>query len=204
MTDAEAPVFWSSYANGQLIGKVPDAGKHWRQKAKKLSEDETAGWHHRCNGHELGQTSGDGEGRGLACCSPWDLKESDMTRWLNNKGKDLCSKYELSSMWTFRNMTALVKSLDCKWGRCAWATVTLVRPVLYEKRKPHTARGDKADFLELVAPTVHFPSAIQRNTLGSLGEPLSAWNSFTMSIGKSQYLSWCFKLHFHTLLLSCK
>ena len=28
-----------------------------------------AGWHHRCNGHELGQTSGDGEGqRGLACC----------------------------------------------------------------------------------------------------------------------------------------
>ena len=27
-----------------------------------------AGWHHQCNGHELGQTSGDGEGqRGLAC-----------------------------------------------------------------------------------------------------------------------------------------
>ena len=22
------------------------------------------GWHHRCNGHELGQTSGDGEGQG--------------------------------------------------------------------------------------------------------------------------------------------
>ena len=30
------------------------------------------GWHHRYNGHELGQTPGDGEGRGrLACCSPW-------------------------------------------------------------------------------------------------------------------------------------
>ena len=26
-TDAEAPVFWSSHANSQLIGKVPDAGK---------------------------------------------------------------------------------------------------------------------------------------------------------------------------------
>ena len=29
-----------------------------------------AGWHHQCNGHEVGQTSGDGEGQaGLACCS---------------------------------------------------------------------------------------------------------------------------------------
>ena len=37
-----------------------------------MSEDEMAGWHHQCNGHELEQTSGDGEGQvGLACCSPW-------------------------------------------------------------------------------------------------------------------------------------
>ena len=44
-----------------------------------------AGWHHRCNGHELGQTIGDGEGqRGLACCSPWGSKESDMTGQPNN------------------------------------------------------------------------------------------------------------------------
>ena len=28
--------------------------------------------------------------RSLACCSPWDHKESDMTEWLNNKG-DLSS-----------------------------------------------------------------------------------------------------------------
>ena len=32
------------------------------------------------NRHELGQTSGDGEGqRGLVCCSPSGHKESDMT-----------------------------------------------------------------------------------------------------------------------------
>ena len=44
-----------------------------------------AGWHHQCNGHELGQTSGDVEGqRGLACYSPWGHKESDMTGQLNN------------------------------------------------------------------------------------------------------------------------
>ena len=31
-----------------------------------------AGWHHRLNGQELGQTPGDGEGQGgLAGCSPW-------------------------------------------------------------------------------------------------------------------------------------
>ena len=28
-TDAEAPVFWSSDVNRQLIGKVPNAGKDW-------------------------------------------------------------------------------------------------------------------------------------------------------------------------------
>ena len=39
-----------------------------------------AGWHQRCNGHELGQTLEDGKGRGgLACCSSWGLKESDTT-----------------------------------------------------------------------------------------------------------------------------
>ena len=44
-----------------------------------------AGWHHQCKEYEFEQTSGDGEGqRGLACCSSWGHKESDMTRQLNN------------------------------------------------------------------------------------------------------------------------
>ena len=44
-----------------------------------------AGWHHRCNEHELGQTPGDGEGQGgLACCSPWCHKELGTTGQLNN------------------------------------------------------------------------------------------------------------------------
>ena len=35
---------------------------------------------HRFNGHEPGRIPGDGEGQGgLACCSPWDCKESDTT-----------------------------------------------------------------------------------------------------------------------------
>ena len=43
-----------------------------------------AGWHHQCNGHELGQTLGDGEGQGgLVCCSPRGLKTLDTTGQLN-------------------------------------------------------------------------------------------------------------------------
>ena len=38
------------------------------------------GWHHRFNGHELGQTPGGSEGqRSLVCCSPRGCEESDVT-----------------------------------------------------------------------------------------------------------------------------
>ena len=54
-------------------------------KEKRASEDEIAGWHHRCNGHELGQTSEDDEGQGgLVRCCPWGCKNSDTTGRLNN------------------------------------------------------------------------------------------------------------------------
>ena len=44
-----------------------------------VSEDKMAGWHHRCNRHDLGQTLEDGNGQvGLACCSPRGRKEVDM------------------------------------------------------------------------------------------------------------------------------
>ena len=45
-----------------------------------MTEDETVGWRHRLNEHEFVQASGAGDGQGsLACCSPWGLKELDMT-----------------------------------------------------------------------------------------------------------------------------
>ena len=81
----------------------PEAGKNWRQKRASevsvtlfsfclqsfpasgsfpmswLSGDEIAGWYHQSNGHELGQTLGDGEGQGgLACYSPWGRKQSSL------------------------------------------------------------------------------------------------------------------------------
>ena len=66
-----------------LIEKHPDAGKDWGQE-KGMTEDEMVGWHHWLSGHEFGETPGVGDGQGgLACCSPWGRKESDMTKWLN-------------------------------------------------------------------------------------------------------------------------
>ena len=48
-TDAEAPDVTS-----RLIGKDPDAGRHWGQEEKGTTEDEMAGWHHQLDGHESG------------------------------------------------------------------------------------------------------------------------------------------------------
>ena len=45
-----------------------------------MTEDEMVGWHHRHDGHEFDWASGVGDGQGgLACCSPWRLKELDTT-----------------------------------------------------------------------------------------------------------------------------
>ena len=36
-----------------IIRKDPDAGRDWGQEEKGTTEDETAGWHHQLDGHEL-------------------------------------------------------------------------------------------------------------------------------------------------------
>ena len=96
-TDAEGPLLWPPDANSWFSGKDPDAGKDWRQKEKKATEDEIVRWHHQFNGHELGQTAGDGEGKGsLVCCSPCGHEELNVTWWLNNsnplRNQDLAPK----------------------------------------------------------------------------------------------------------------
>ena len=47
-TDAEAetPILWPPDTKNLHIGKVPDAGKDWRQE-KGTTEDEMVGWHHQ-------------------------------------------------------------------------------------------------------------------------------------------------------------
>ena len=79
-SEVEASILWPPDGKNWLIWKDPD----WRQEEKGTTEDEMVGWHHRLNGHEFKQAPGVGDGQGsLACCSPWGIKESDMTEQLN-------------------------------------------------------------------------------------------------------------------------
>ena len=81
-TDAEAetPILWSSNVKSWLIWKDPDTGKDWKWEEKGTTENEMVGWHHRLDGHEFEQVLGVDDGQGsLECCSPWALKELDMT-----------------------------------------------------------------------------------------------------------------------------
>ena len=93
-----APILWPPDAKKWLIGKDPDAGKHWRQK--RVTEAEMVGWHHRFNGHELGQTLGDGEGQGgLAYCCPWGCRESDTTWRVNSNNLYVCMCVYVYGLW---------------------------------------------------------------------------------------------------------
>ena len=89
----EVPILWPPDVKSPLIGKDPNAGKDWRKEEKGTTEDEMVWWHHRFNGHEFGQTPGDGERQGsLVCCSPWGHKEST---WLSDW---TTTKYWLSNL----------------------------------------------------------------------------------------------------------
>ena len=58
---------------------------NFKAKEKRVAEDEMIREHDRLNGYELEQTPGDTGGQeSLACCSPLDHKELDMTQQLNN------------------------------------------------------------------------------------------------------------------------
>ena len=85
-TDAEAetPILWPLHVKSWLTGRDPDAGRDWGQEETGTTEDETAGWHHRLDGHGSGWTPGVGGGQGgLACCGSRGKKESDTTEWLS-------------------------------------------------------------------------------------------------------------------------
>ena len=77
--EAEAPILWPPDVKNWLTGKDPDAGKDWRQE-KRVTEDETVGWHHLLNGNEFEQIPGDSVGQGsTAYCCPWGHKELNTT-----------------------------------------------------------------------------------------------------------------------------
>ena len=83
-TDAEAetPVLCPLDEKRWLIWTAPDAGKHWRQKEKGMTEDEMVGWHHWLNGHEFEQVPGIGAGlREVHGFTKSQTRLSDWTAW---------------------------------------------------------------------------------------------------------------------------
>ena len=55
-----------------------------------MTEDEMVGWYYCLNANEFKPTLGDSDGQGtLAYCRPWGRKESDSTKLLNNKIKEI-------------------------------------------------------------------------------------------------------------------
>ena len=82
--EAEAPILWPPDAKSWLTAKDPDAGKDWRREEKGTTEDKIVGWHHRLNGHEFEQASGDGEGQGACHAAVNEVnKESDRAERLS-------------------------------------------------------------------------------------------------------------------------
>ena len=111
--EAEGPILWPPHAKTWLIWKDPDAGKDWGREEKGTTEEEMVGWHHWLKGHEFGQTPGVGDGQGgLACCSSWGCKESDMTEGLNWT--------ETEYYMTFRTDSSIKTLLHCCYYCCLW------------------------------------------------------------------------------------
>ena len=74
---------WTARRSNQSIWRLW-TWEGWGQEEKGMTEDEMAGWHHWLNGRESEWSPGVGDGQGgLACCSSWGHKESDMIERLN-------------------------------------------------------------------------------------------------------------------------
>ena len=115
-TDVEKLIFqYFGYWCEELThSKDPDAGKDWGQEEKGTTEDEMVAWHLWLKGHEFEQAPGDGGGQGgLACCSPWDRKESDTNERLNwSEFPLICHLYWLVA--SMDNLKSLRKK-EIKW-----------------------------------------------------------------------------------------
>ena len=102
-TKAETLILWPPDVKNWLVENDPDAGKDWRWEEKGTTEDEMVKLHHWLNGHEFEQALRVGDGQGsLACFSPWDFKELDMTEGLNR------TEIQNHSLWKKSGLGTLV------------------------------------------------------------------------------------------------
>ena len=99
--EAEAPIIGNLMQRANSLEKTLMLGKI---EGNPWKDDEMVGWHPWLNRHESEETPGASEGQwSLVCCSPWDHKESDITKWLKNNKDQL----NLQKGTSFVNVTAI-------------------------------------------------------------------------------------------------
>ena len=98
-TDAEAETLtlWPPDAKNWLIWKDPDAGKEWGQEEKGMTEYEVVGCITDSMDMSLSKLL---VTAGLACCSPWGCKKSDMIKGLNWTELTDLKETALGKAWT--------------------------------------------------------------------------------------------------------
>ena len=117
MTKLKLQYLWPPDVKSWLIWKDPDAGKDWRQEEKGTT-DEMVGWHHRLNGHELGQALGAGDGQGgLVCCSPWGRKEQiRLSDWTALTEEDMMQAPAMRHTLAISPLGRRSESRSSAWG----------------------------------------------------------------------------------------
>ena len=123
-----------------------------------------AGWHHRHNGHGFWWTPGVGDGQGgLAYCSSWGRKESDMTERLNGTENWIIKKDEYQRTDAFK--------LFC-WRRLL--------------RVPWTARRSNQSILKDISPGCSLEGLMLKLKLQYFGHLMWRADSFekTLMLGK--------------------
>ena len=88
--------------------------KRLRAGGEGATHDEMVGWLHPLNRCEFEQTPGDNAGQGsLACCSPLDHIQLDMTEQQNNNNKNLLKTKEVKKQATGQKLFArnLIRAL---------------------------------------------------------------------------------------------
>ena len=141
--EAEAPILWPLDAKNWLIWKDPDSGKDWRQEEKGMTEDKMVGGHHQLDGHEFEQTPGIGDGQeSLVCCSPWSLKESDMTEQLNWTEGLVAEPWGGTVGWSF-NESSKLSGQKSGLGLFSWAGLVVGLGGKYCPNSHYQGEGQK-------------------------------------------------------------
>ena len=126
--EAEAPLLWPPDAKNWRMGKVPDAGKDWRQE-KGMTENVMVVWHYWLYGHEFEQALGVGDGQGsLLCCSPWGQRETWLSNWT-----DKVVGGDWARLWSLPGALFEIQTAS-SWAPVFWKENDLVTQLPIEMR----------------------------------------------------------------------